>query len=375
MPKISRRDWVLGGAAFLGASACGPTKGTGYPGYALIATAGQASVAAVDLTAFRLAKSIPVAGEPDSVTATPDGGAFALLGNAGTIASISPDLTVNRQRKIAGRLSALRLMPGGKQLVTVNPDSDEVLLVDANTLQIRWRRRLHETPGHVDVTRDGAWIVTASGNGAVNLMNPQTGEWRHTQLKGPAGAVLFRFDSKMILVGSPAERILTGLRTPDLAIVAELPLAMEPENLCFTPDGGQLFVSGPGMDGVAIVFPYNTLRVEQTVLVGPDPGAMACSDSPLYLFVGNASGTDVSIMSVDNRKDVGAVDVGSRPTYLALTPDGQYALALCEESGDVAVIRVGAIKANRSKTGVALFTMLPVGEKPVHCAFVPRPLG
>lgn len=375
LAEISRRRWLLGGVAFAGLTACRRERGTGYPGYALVATAGQKSVAAVDLTAFRLEKSIAVPGSPAEVIANRSGGAFVLLPDSGTVCYIGPGLQVDRSRKVADHLSALRLMPTGDELVAVSPNSRELLVLDAASFKVVKRVRLHGAPSSIDVSQTGDSIVTASESGGINLINRKTGEWRHAQLQGATGRVAFRFDSQLVLVANPQERILTALRVPDLRVVTELPLAMEPRNLCFTPDGGQLFVSGPGMDAVAIVFPYNSLEVEQTVLVGPQPGPMACSGSPGYLFVGSAQGSDVSIMRVDNRKAVGSVNVESQPGYLTLTPDGQYALVLCEQSGDLAVIRVGAIRPRVNKTGAALFTMLPVGEKPVHCAFVPRQLA
>ena len=47
---MTRREWLaLGGSALVG-SGCGRRKGTGYPGYALVATSGEDSLAVVDLT-------------------------------------------------------------------------------------------------------------------------------------------------------------------------------------------------------------------------------------------------------------------------------------------------------------------------------------
>jgi DNA-binding beta-propeller fold protein YncE len=163
------------------------------------------------------------------------------------------------------------------------------------------------------------------------------------------------------------------LDVPSLQVIAELPLAMRPDNLCFY-GAGQLFVSGAGMDGVAIVFPYGTLEVEQTVLAGRDPGVMACSEIPGYLFVGSASGSNVCILNVDDRKMIGLVDVGGKPAYIGITPGDQYALVLDADSGDMAVIYIPYIHvvANRRETGAALFTMISVGNKPVHAAVVPR---
>ena len=151
---------------------------------------------------------------------------------------------------------------------------------------------------------------------------------------------------------------------------------MEPKNLCFNADAGQLFVSGEGMDGVAIVFPYRVLQVEQTVLAGRDPGVMAVSGNPAYLFVGSASGSDVCILNIDTRKVVGIVDVAQRPEFITVTPDNQYALVLDRTSGNMAIIHIAAFRlspgASRTKSGAALFTILPVGSDPVHAAVIPR---
>jgi YVTN family beta-propeller protein len=126
------------------------------------------------------------------------------------------------------------------------------------------------------------------------------------------------------------------------------------------------------MDGVAIVFPYNTMEVEQTVLAGRNPGIMAASSAPAYLFVASANGSSVCILNVDTRKLIGAVDVGGQPEFIAITPDNRFALVLNKNSGDMAVIHIPAIRTNRAKNGAALFTLLGVGAKPVHAAIVPR---
>jgi DNA-binding beta-propeller fold protein YncE len=193
------------------------------------------------------------------------------------------------------------------------------------------------------------------------------------------GALRFRADGERLLVANLHERCISALTTPDLQTIADLPLAMQPENLCFNADQGQLFVSGKGMDAVAIIFPYNALEVDQTVLAGRDPGVMACSENPPYLFVGSDSGSDVSILNIDSRKMIGIVDAGQRPTFIAVTPDSQYALVLSQRAGTMAVIHIAAVAANagnaakwRNKLTAGLFTLLPVGDRPVHAAIIRR---
>jgi hypothetical protein len=45
---------------------------------------------------------------------------------------------------------------------------------------------------------------------------------------------------------------------------------------------------------------------------------------------------------------------------------------LDEKSGGMAVIHIPAIRGNRLKSGASLFTLIPVGDRPVHAAVVAR---
>jgi YVTN family beta-propeller protein len=198
-------------------------------------------------------------------------------------------------------------------------------------------------------------------------------------MPGKIGAVRFRGDGRMLLVANYHDRSLTALDVPSLQIIADLPLAMVPENLCFSTDQGQLFVTGAEMDGVAIVFPYQTLEVDQTVLAGRTPGVMACSDSPPYLFVASRDASDVSVLNIQTRATIGVVEVGQKPGFVAITPDSEYALVLNEKSGDVAVIHIPAIQGHKLAPGMVLstmigplFTVIPVGSRPVSAAIIPQ---
>jgi DNA-binding beta-propeller fold protein YncE len=75
----------------------------------------------------------------------------------------------------------------------------------------------------------------------------------------------------------------------------------------------------------------------------------------------------VSILNIGTQKVMAVVSVGSEPGFVVVTPDDQYALVLNRKSGDVAVLRVGAIQPNRNKSA-PLLTMIPVGSRPVSAA-------
>ncbi len=360
-------------------NACRPKKGTGFAGYALIATSGENSIAVVDLTAFRLVKAIALGAPPTAVVpGGPANHSFVLTPSTGSVHVIDPNLRVVQSRKLGDELTEIRISPDGRRLIAISAASHELIEADSTSLRVLRRHKFPAEPVSLDVAAGPYAAVSLGEHATVELFQLDTGRHWNNRMSGHIGAVRFRGDGQQLLVANLQEQGLTALTVPALEVIADLPLAMQPENLCFSSDQGQLFVSGEGMDGVAIVFPYSPLIVEQTVLAGRDPGIMACSETPPLLFVGSNSGSDVCILSVDTRKVIDLVDVGQRPTYITTTPDSQYALVLDRDAGMMAVIRIPAIRLDPAivlkveSPAATLFTLLDVGEKPVHAAVVPR---
>jgi hypothetical protein len=367
--KMSRREWL----ALAVLAGCGRKKATGFSGYALVATTGENSVAAVDLTSFRLVNQIEL-GAPPAAIVPGRNRSFALTPSTGSVHVVDAKLRRISTHKLADELSAIRIAADERKLVAVAAKSRELIVADATSLKVIRRHKLAGEPAALDVAPTPHAAVSTGKQRIVELFQLDTGQRWRAQLPGEIGGVRFRADGELLLVAGVSDRSLAALQAPGLQMLAELPLGMTPENLCFNSNAGQLFVSGDGMDALAIVFPYGTLEVEQTVLAGRDPGVMACSANPEYLFLASRSASNVYIMNVDNRKIIGNVAVGQKPVYIAVTPDSQYALVLDELSGDMAVIRIPAIKANRNKSGAALFTVVPVGSRPIQAAIVPKQL-
>ena len=174
-----------------------------------------------------------------------------------------------------------------------------------------------------------------------------------------------------LLVGNAEQRLLSVVDVRMGRLVVHLPLAVQPRNFCFKSDGGQLLITGLGMDALVVVYPYTT-EVAETVLAGREPGFMAeCATGDTdYVFVTNPQSGQVTILDIDARKVVAVVAVGAGPAYVTPTPDGQYALVLNRDSGDMAVIRLAAIAAKRSRSA-PLFTIVPVGSRPVSAVIRP----
>ena len=376
---VSRRTFVLSTAAGTVALSACRRKASGYAGFAFVANQEGQAVAAVDLESFTVTRHIHLDGKPAQVAANPGGGrVYALTPGNGTIHEIRTEtLTFSRKLQVAQTTVGMRLAKDGRTLFVLCGEPKRLTAISLDSLRVSSETPLAAIPTDLDVSEDGHYIgVSFGAEQAVSII--RAGDRRPAGLirsKGSIGAVRFRGDSKVLICADTTRRVLTLYDVAARAAIVDLPLAVRPDRLCFTQDGGQLFVTGDGADVVVIVFPYYTPEVDETVPAGHGPGAMATSAAPAYLFVANPASGDVSILDIESRKVVAVTPAGTNPNYIAITPDNKYALVLNETSGDIAVIRIESIvravgERWRSRRG-ALFMMIPVGSKPVSAAVMP----
>ena len=373
--KIGRRTFLFASAT---AVACNRHRATAFPGYAFVANAGGKSVAAVDLTRFAVVQQIRLGSAPSTVLAHRQRHAvYTLTPDNGTIYEIdAAGLSIKRKLAIGGAAASMRFAPDGSALWLLARPAPSLVRVALEPLRVVSRVRLPASAGGFDLSRDGL-LATASfpDKQSVGLVDLQRNEVVRVSAAGPdPHAVIFRSDGRQILAANRSERMLTILDVKTGHTLVRLPLPVEPENCCVKPDGGQVFITGSGMDAVVVVHPYQT-EVAETVLAGSAPGAMAIYATPEYeyLFAANPNTGSVTVLEVYSREVIAAVTVGQEPCYITFTPDQQYALVVNHRSGDLAVIRIRSIararEQSRSKTA-PLFTMIPVGSDPVSAAAV-----
>ncbi|HWB87268.1 MAG TPA: YncE family protein [Bryobacteraceae bacterium] len=368
---LSRRNLLLCSAA---AVACRKQKATGYPGYCFVANSGGHSIGVLDLTTFRVLRQIHLSAAPIAVLPHPTRPkAFALLPDTGTLAEIdATSLSVSRHAAAGARALAMQLAPTGDAMWVLYSQPAALVEFPLDSLRPRRRISLSAPPDEFMLSSTGAAAIISRAGRSVAIASLGTGRIEHTITStAEPSIVCFQPDGKQLIAGSWTGRSITIFDMATAKTVVRLPLPMAPRQFCFEPPpGGQLFVSGDGMDAVAIVYPYTT-EVGETILAGHAPGAMATTiaGSASYLLVANPDSSTVTVLDIDTRKLVALVQVGQQPGHIFITPDKQYALVLDEKSGDLAVIRIAALAARRYKIA-PLFTLVPIGDKPVSAAVV-----
>jgi YVTN family beta-propeller protein len=350
------------------AAACASRGAGGFRGYAFIANQDGQAVAAVDLQTLTVARHIPLDGSPSEVVATETRpSVYALTPASGSVHEIQADrLSFTRKLAVAsaGLSMKLSLEPHERALYVLASDPRALLRVALDSFKVEWGIPLPDEPAEFALALDGktAAVILGSSVRFVNLAEKRLSE---PVCSGDFGSVHFLRDGRTLIVADRGERRLSLYDAAAARLIAHLPLAVRPDHLCPNKDDGQWFVTGEGMDAVVIVYPYHTPQVAQTVLAGHAPGAMETSES--FLFIASPQSGDVSILDIQTSKVIAVVSVGSDPGFIAVTQDDQYALVLNRGSGDVAVLRVGAMQPKRFKS-VPVLTVIRVGSRPVSAA-------
>lgn len=381
-PGISRRALLLSSAAAL---SCSRPRATAYRGYCFVANQVGRSVAVVDLTRFRVRKQIALDAAPSAVLPHPTRTkVFVLAPAAGTVYEIDGvSLSVTRRVRAGNSAASMQLSPAKDALWILYRDPAALVEVPLDSFRAARRINLPVPPESFDLTffdagnpapKRAAIASTAGRSIAIASLDKAAIE-RTIDTGAEPSLVRFRKDGLQVMSGSRPDRNLSIFDTATGKSVVRLPLPLEPRQFCSNTDGW-LFITGQGMDAVVIIFPYQT-EIWQTVLAGRAPGAMAVIENPSnYLLVANPETNTMTVLDVQTQKLVAVVEVGQEPTQILLTPDGQqYVLVLNEKSGDLAVIRSYSLSAPQLAAkprfkSAPLFTMIPVGEKPVSAAVV-----
>jgi YVTN family beta-propeller protein len=377
---LSRRSLLLAA----GAAACGPPKARGYRGYCFVANQESRSIAAIDLSNFRLRAHIALDGAPSAIVAHPSQPkAYALAPEAGTVYEIDAGkFAVSRRARAGDRAMSMAVAPGNDALWVLYANPGELVELPLDSLRPRRRIRLPSPPDGFALSGANYAAIASYRDRTIAIASLERAAIeRVIASRDEPSLVHFQEDGVQIVAGSHPERAVTIFNTATGKTVVRLALAIAPRYFCQDATGGQLYATGDGMDAVVIIYPYET-EIGQTILAGHAPGAMAVTQgaTPL-LLVANTDSDRITALDVNTMGFVTAVvDVGEEPCSIVTTPggqpDSQYALVLNRKSGDVAVIR--SYSLNRGgpfreplKKPTPIFTMIPVGDKPVAAAIVP----
>jgi hypothetical protein len=292
---------------------------------------------------------------------------------------------VSRLRLPARPLSAVAA-PDASHIAILATDPDCVIIMDANLTRILgriplpgrgevidvWQNAVRQNDAHTD-TRAAVSVPAARSIVRISLSERRV--IGNTEPGAFGSPLRFRPDGKELLTGDSVRRQILSIDWETGRLLARLPVGIQPKHFCNDIKGGQMFVTGPGGDFVAIVAPYQH-EVYETVPAGRSPGPMAVSVPQNLLLVANPETADLTLLDIETRQLAASVHIGDTPGEVLVTPDGEYALIVSRDSGSVAVIRLTTV-LNRGANALTargikpLFTVFPITAQPGAAIIVP----
>ena len=346
-----------------------------------VSSAAERGIAVADLSNFRRMQTIGLNASPCALMRTGTG-VGAVCADPALAVRIDPAQmsVVSRVRLPARPLSAIPA-PDGTQIAILAADPDCVVIMDGNLTRILGRIPLPGRGEAIDVWQDDAGTETraaVSVPAAQSIVRFSLSERRsigNTE-RGAFGSPLrFRSDGKELLTGDSARRQVISIDWQTGRLLARLPVGIQPKYFCNAANGGQMFVTGPGGDFVAIVAPYQ-YEVYETIPAGRRPGPMTVSARRNLLLVANPEIGDLTLLDIETRQLAASVHVGDTTGEVLVTPDGEYALVVSRDSGAVAVIRLATVLDRGENALTArgikpLFTVFPMTAGPGPALIVP----
>ncbi len=342
------------------------------PYVAFVANTQSDSVAAVDLAAFRVIRSIPVAPGPIEVTLRPRSHEVYVATASGGVTVIGfPELRVRTTLRFGRLPHDLVFSADGSGLYALDSESGDVVFADGQRGQIpkeTGRVHLGGALGHLALSPDGRTLVVAdqASNRLVFVDAQSRQVLGSVEVGKDPGAMAILPDGSKVFVADTEENRISAVDIPSRQVLAHLELAARPTELALKPDGGELFVLCGGSALVTIVDTFND-NVEQNLPAGRSPTAAVFRRDSTVVYMANAGDGSVTALDIQNRVVLDSTHAGAEPQGLALTPDERFLVVADAASASVAILHAVTGAASGSNRG-ALVTTVPVGARPVAVA-------
>ena len=340
-----------------------------YQGWLFVGSEGVKGIVVADLAEFKRVTTIPLGEAPKEIFVT-QAGVFAICADAREVVQIDAGrLKVTRRISLPGHIVSAAQMGQSPILAVLMDRPASLAMLDLPSGKIASKALLPQGDAPSALAVSPNMVAVAAGKRILRFLPTSTSATGETDIGTRAGPMLFRNDGKSILAAAADTREIICLDAASGGLLSRLTVALAPRHMCFNPDGGQMFITGSGLDAVVIANPYQN-EIDQTVSAGHEPEALAVQAEQNVLLVANTSSGNLTLLDIDTRRLAATVTVGGQPGLILVTPGGEYALAVSRDSGDVSVIRLATVLDRKQRTK-PVFTVFPTGARPRSAAIVP----
>jgi len=298
--------------------ACGPLAGAAGARVALVAT-GTGEAAILDVTTNRVVARPTLSGPSTAVAVTRDGAHAFLAGGSSIVPVDLHDVTSGEPRTLGGApISALAVSPKGGTLYATS--GTRLLLIDPETLAVRRRVGLRGVARALALSPSGSLAAVVLERGRVAIV--ATAARKLVRRVKVPGATAVAFDRGGVAWITTPRRLRTlrpGKRRVEKRSV-RLPRGAG-GGIAISPDGGTLAVGAADRGARGALVTIATRR-SRGFASGRGPGTPAWSPDGIRVYVADAGGGGLSLVSPFAQRRIGEIRLGKglAPRAVAVQP-------------------------------------------------------
>jgi len=265
----------------------------------------------------------------------------------------------------------LMLTPDGKDLLLASTITNELVALDARTLERRYVVRDIVDPYQLGFSPDGKWFVTAA-----NRLD-------HIDIYRATGFVLagrlfvdstpshlaFDADSSTVFVTLQGTGRLVAVDLTTQTIKWNVGVGTAPAGVVALPDGKRLLVALTGESAIVVVDSKDGNVIGRLETGKAAHNFRALGDGRRY-FLSNRIESTISIIDIADMKIVGSVNVPGGPDDMDITPDGKEMWVTQRFLRRVAIVDIdkmkltGSVRVGKSPHGLAILNTVPGAGAP-----------
>jgi YVTN family beta-propeller protein len=157
--------------------------------------------------------------------------------------------------------------------------------------------------------------------------------------KRSSSPIAITADGATLLVVNPDSNSLTLVDTAGRAVLAEIPVGVDPRSVAVSPDSRNAYVANQGADSLSVV-DIAARSVIADVAVGDRPVGVVVSDDGRFVAVAELGDDQVRLLDAATLSTLAVAAVADRPHGLAFTPDGRHLLVAHLLSGEVTILAI-----------------------------------
>lgn len=264
---------------------------------------------------------LPIGREPHHLILTPDGKEVLLASTMTNELVVLDARTLERRRVVKDIIDPYQLgfSPDGKWFVTAANRLDHIDIYHADGFKLAGRIFIDGIPSHLTFDGESRTVfVTLQQSGRVVALDLQTQmiKWNGEVGKAPAGIVMLP-DDKRLLVALTGEESIVTVDPNNGAIIGRLQTGKAAHNFRAKGDGRHYFLSNRLESTVSLVDTQD-MKVTDSVRVPGGPDDMDITPDGTAMWVTQRFLRRVAIIDLAQMKVTGSVRVGKSPHGLMI---------------------------------------------------------